>query len=747
MPRAMADATTADPALAASTRRLTTLFALTIGLGSFLLFLLEPMFARLVLPRLGGAPAVWNSALLFYQAALFVGYLWAHLLARLPVKRQLALHFALLAAAALTLPVAVKLPPSNWQSANPALWLPALFALSVGPVFVAVAAQAPLLQAWFARTGERPFFLYAASNAGSLGALIAYPLIVEPNLPTSVQTSGWSGLYLALAALTAIGGLVVMRAAPAAAVDLAPPAAPVPLRRRLRWAAMAAVPSGLLISTTSWLTTDVMSMPLFWVIPLALYLLSFIMAFGGSSTVLQPARFAPVLLILLGAPVFLVSGGVATIAAGAGLVLLFYIALALHAELAADAPEGAQATSFYLWLAGGGVIGGVLPALAGPVLFDWTWEHPILLVAAALLLPAKPVSPIIGRLWAGRLGRLLVWVLPLLALELGWWLGTTLSGPRDLPDFLPQAALLALVALLCVGRPLLFAWAILCLLAGLGGVRAFKLSQSDGARTRSFFGVYTVQERASRGTRELLHGTTLHGAQSMLQQYKTRPTTYYYPGSGLGRVMAAAPRLFAHPPRVGVVGLGTGTTACWRVPGEQWTYFEIDPAVVRIARDPKRFTYLSSCAPDVRIVLGDARLSVAEAPAGGFDVMALDAFSSDAIPVHLLTREAFASYRRALADDGLLLVHISNRFVALEPVVAAMAARDGWSGWISERGKPEPLYGTDDSGADWILLAKSPERARAVISSLPPGEWRPIAAPAGFRPWSDDFASILPIIK
>ncbi|MDT7934033.1 MAG: fused MFS/spermidine synthase [Sphingomonadaceae bacterium] len=744
---AMVDATPADAARAAAARRLRTLFAVTIGMGSFLLFLLEPMFARLVLPRLGGAPAVWNSALLFYQAALFVGYLWAHLLARLPVRRQLALHAGLLAAAALALPVAVTPPPSAWQSANPALWLPALFALSVGPLFVTVAAQAPLLQAWFARTGERPFFLYAASNAGSLAALIAYPLIVEPNVATSAQTAGWSGLYLALAALTAFGGLVVMRAAPAAAVDAALAPAAVPLRRRLRWAALAAVPSGLLISTTSWLTTDVMSMPLFWVIPLALYLLSFIIAFGGGAAVLQPARVAPVLLIVLGAPVFLVAGGAATIAAGAGLVLLFYIALALHTELAADAPEGGQATRFYLWLAGGGVIGGVLPALAGPVMFDWTWEHPILLLAAALLLPATPVSPLIGRLWTGRLQGLLTAALPLFSLALGWWLGTAVAGPGDLTERLPLAALLMLAALLAIGRPAMFAWAFLCLLAGLGGIHAVMLSRADGARTRSFFGVYTVQDRPSRGTRELLHGTTLHGAQSLLPQFKTRPTTYYYPGSGLGRVLAAAPRLFARPPRIGVVGLGTGTTACWRTPGEQWTYFEIDPAVVRIARDPKRFTYLSSCAPDARIVLGDARLRVAEVPRGGFDVMALDAFSSDAIPVHLLTHEAFAAYRGALADDGLLLVHISNRFVALEPVVAAMAARDGWSGWISERGKPGARFGTDDSGADWILLAKSHERARAVIDRLPPGEWRPIAAPARFRPWSDDFASILPIIK
>jgi len=729
----------------------TALYTLAIFTGSFLLFLVQPMFARLVLPNFGGAPAVWNSALLFYQAALFAGYLWAHLLSRLPARVQILGHLTLFAAAALTLPLAVHGMVPGFENVDPTLWIPVLFALSIGPVFLTVSAQAPLLQSWYARTGKAPWFLYAASNAGSFGALIAYPLLLEPNSTLSTQTLLWSLGYILLAFLTAGCGLAMLGregARTAAVTARTPPAPAIPLRRRLHWALLAAVPSGLLISSTNWLTTDIMAMPLFWVIPLALYLLTFVIAFGGGAAVLQPDRMAPVLLLLLGAAVFLALGGAATLVAAAGLVLFFFVALALHGQLAKDAPDPSQATIFYLWIAGGGVIGGSLPALLAPLVFDWPYEHPILLVASAALVAARPLHRRIGELWEMPIvGNFLRYGAPAICAVLAIAAGLRIDNRHFDQNLLPVIGVLIFFGVLAIGRRLHFAGHLALVLAALGGISAVRLSLEEGARDRSFFGVYTVRNNEAGGTRQLLHGTTLHGAQSLVPQLMTRPTTYYSPTSGVGRVMARLPLVFDRAERVGVIGLGTGTLACYRQPKQSWTFFEIDPLVVSIARDQKRFTYLSRCAPDAKVVLGDARLRLSEVPPGSLDVLAVDAFSSDSIPVHLLTREAFDVYARALAKDGLLLVHISNRFVQLEPVVASIAASSGWSAWVTDRRKADPVYGLHDAESSWVLLARQPGRAESVIGIMPPGEWRRANYPPGFRPWSDDYASIIPVIK
>ena len=719
------------PATAA--RRTRALFTATILTGSFLLFLIQPMFARMVLPALGGAPAVWNSALLFYQAALLGGYVYAHALARLAPGAQLAIHLGLFALAALTLPVAVAQVPETWRAANPAVWLIGLFALSIGPVFLAVAAQAPLMQAWFARTGQPPFFLYAASNAGSLAALLAYPLVVEPLIGLADQSWLWTAGYALLALGVAACGLATMRLAP-----LARPRSQTrtPWPRRLRWGALAAVPSGLLISTTAFLTTDVMAMPLLWVVPLALYLLTYIIAFAGGGGALDPARFAPIMLVSFGAYVFLAEGLFAMLVAVSGLVVFFYIALALHGELARTAPEPARLTEFYLWIAIGGVVGGSLPALVAPLAFDWVYEHPILLVAAALLLPAQPLLGRIERLWRGPAAPWLRYAMPAVSLGLALWAGRRLTGGAVDESAIPAVALLGLAAIVAIGRPVNFAIQFALMLLALGGLSTLRTS-ADGSRERSFFGVYTIKEGTR--ARHLMHGTTLHGAQSRSQPL--RPTTYYSAGSGVGRVLATA----SPSARVGVVGLGTGTLACYKRPGQAWTFFEIDPLVVDIAR--RRFSYLAGCASGAAIELGDARLRLAEGAPGRFDVLAVDAFSSDAIPLHLLTREAFAVYGRALAPDGLLLVHISNRFVDLEPVVAANVAAAGWAARLRDHRTARAATKTEDTTSDWVLIARDEPRLARALAAMPPREWEALDAPRAFEPWTDDHASVLGVIK
>ncbi len=723
-----------------------TLFIATIFLGSFLLFGVQPLIARLVLPRLGGAPAVWNTAMLFFQAALLLGYLYAHALTRFKARTQLGIHIALFAAAALTLPLGlanIGAPPLN---DDPVFWLLGLLAASIGPLFLVIAAQAPLMQSWYARTGGSPdpYFLYAASNAGSLLALLAYPTLVEPNLTLGTQSLLWSGGFALLALMTALCGRRLPAAPPPAISPMCVEVVEITWPTRLRWIALAAVPSGLLISTTTHLTTDITAMPLLWVLPLAIYLLTFIIAFAESAGpfAAHAAKIAPPLLLVLGSYAFLASGAVAFLMASADLVLLFYVALALHARLAASRPAPAQLTAFYLQVSLGGMIGGLFCALIAPLIFDWDYEHPILLVATALLLPARPLLARIPRpLWLLR-------GVGLLSIPLSLWIGERLvAGPGDTPATI-GLIVLAIAAIAAIGRPLHFAAQFALIMLSLGGWQAIDISTIPDARFRSFFGIYSIESQAPRAARELLHGTTLHGVQSLLPQLATQPMTYYAPGSGVGRAFAAAPKLFGPHARMAFVGLGTGTLACYARAGQSWTAFEIDPTIVRIARDPSLFSYVARCKPDLRIVMGDARLSLARQAPASFDMMALDAFSSDAIPLHLMTTQAFDAYARALAPNGVLLVHISNRHIDLEPVVAAIAARQGWTArvyhYAPER-VPMALYYTK---SDWIALTRSPAPMAALqAASGDPAGWTPLRRRPGLRAWTDDFSAVLPVFK
>lgn len=737
------------------------IFIAVVFLGSFLLFLIQPLFARLVLPVLGGSPSVWNTAMLFYQVALLVGYAYAHALQRLDFRVQAGIHLGVFAAAALTLPIGIRALGGADTGDGAAFWLLQLLALSIGPVFIAVSAQAPLMQAWFARSPDpraaSPFFLYAASNAGSLAGLLAYPFLLEPFTALPQQQALWSAAYLVLLGLVGLGAFAILKGGvrpPATLPDdtTGKVARPVTWRRRLHWVLLAAIPSGLMLSTTTHLTTDIMAMPLLWVLPLAAYLISFILAFSGiGPRATRIAVFlAPVALVGFGAAGLLTVGQGATFYGLASILLLLVAATALHGTLAADRPSAAGLTEYYLLMSLGGVIGGLFPALIAPQLFDWVYEHPILLLMAALLLPARPVSARIGQLWRGNgpVARGLRILVPPIALVLGWWLGASLTLV-DTPLLQVAAiALLGLLAALAIGRPILFTWILANLMLGLGGWQQIDISTIEKARQRSFFGIYTIENSYSTQTRRLLHGTTLHGAQSSDPARSRMPLTYYAPGSGVGRAMQAVPGLFGADARIGVVGLGTGSLACYATPTDDWTIFEIDPLMVELATDPRVFSFIAQCKPDVRIVVGDARLKLADEPAGRFDLLAVDAFSSDAIPLHLMTREAFETYRRVLSPDGVLLVHVSNRFLDLEPVVAAIAREMG----LSARAF---LYRPDEAGqaesynaSTWIVLTASEGlMVRFTEAAGNSGDWVPIATRDNVPAWTDGFASVLPVLK
>lgn len=707
--------------------------------GSFLLFLVQPMIARMALPRLGGAPAVWNSAMLVYQALLLVGYGYAHWLGRFRVRTQAALHLGLLALAALWLPIglgSMEVPPG----AQPALWVPWLLVAAIGPLFLAISAQAPLLQRWYAVAsgGRDPYALYAASNIGSFAGLLAYPLVVEPLLRLRSQSWLWTAGY-------ALVALLVFACASRLPQGDAPPAQPVStdapiLRDRPRWIALSLVPSGLMLATTTFLTTDIVAVPLLWVLPLGLYLLSFPVAFR-SSALLEDLleRCVPLVLLLFGATLVAGDQRLAYVNALIGLILLFAVSVACHARLYALRPAPERLTGFYLAMAVGGALGGVFAGLVAPVLFDWTYEYPLLILAAGLLIPQRALAAPFATLWSSP------WRVPValacslaVVLIVAAGLNEHLLGPMHVQLAFVAAAAIGLVT---IGARWPFAVALVGGLFLFGGYNAIQTSLS-GARTRSYFGVYTVSEKPHE--RRLAHGTTLHGVE-LKGARATHPTTYYQAGSGVGQAMQAAPALYGAGARIGVVGLGTGTLACYARPDQHWRFFEIDPAVVHIARDSGAFGFLRLCAPRATIAVGDARLRLGTLPTASLDLLALDAFSSDAVPMHLMTAEAFATYGRVLAPEGLLLVHISNRFLALGPVVAGAARTGGWQGLRLIHTPTTAERRDEGTVSDWIALSRSP-RVLALLKARSP-EWRPLVAEPGFDGWTDDHASLVPVLR
>lgn len=728
----------------AGTRLAHMVFVAAILSGSFLLFLVQPMVARMALPRLGGAPAVWNSAMLVYQALLLGGYAYAHWLGRVPPRAQAWIHLGVLALAALWLPIglaAMELP----ANAEPAIWVPWLFGASIGPLFFAIAAQAPLLQRWYsvATGGRDPYALYGASNVGSFGGLIAYPLLVEPLTTLKSQSLMWTAGYVLVAGLIAACALMLPARAPGEAH--VPHTSPPPgWRRVLHWVLLAFVPSGLMLATTTFLTTDIVAVPMLWVLPLGLYLLSFTVAFSARRSIAGLlAKFAPVTLLLFGATLIAGHQDYAYFNAFIGLALLFMVAVSLHARMYALRPAPDRLTGFYLAMSVGGVLGGIFSGLIAPIVFDWTYEYPLLILAAGWLMPQTFLFPTLARLWRGegqwlRIKVLLAVLIVAVTVILG------IDNPGNLLGPMHENwafAVIALVGLAAVGVRPAFVFALAGALFVFGGYRSIAMSL-DGSRTRSYFGVYTVNDLPNE--RRLAHGTTLHGIQ-LLGTFSRLPTTYYVPESGVGRAMLAAPEFYGAGARIGVVGLGSGTLACYALPEQHWRFYEIDPAVVRIARDSGKFTFLRECLPNPEIVIGDARLRLAEAPPSSLDLLALDAFSSDAVPMHLLTHEAFATYARVLAPKGLLLVHISNRFLALGPVVAAAARKGGWQAALLSY-RPTALDITHEAGAsDWIALSRDgPTLARLTAKG---GGWVPLQPRPGFAGWSDDYASILPVLR
>ena len=720
-----------------------TLFVATILTGSFLLFLVQPMVARMALPRLGGAPNVWNSAMLVYQALLLAGYGYAHLLSRYPVRKQATIHLALLVVAALTLPIAL-IPLDPPAPGSEVFWVPMLFALSIGPVFLLVSAQAPLMQRWYAASPDAgdPYALYAASNLGSFAGLIAYPLLAEPLLSLHAQSWSWTIGYGLLLILIMLAARARWQAG-AVHVEAQASSEKVSGKRIAQWLALSAVPSGLMLSTTTHLTTDIFAMPLLWVIPLGLYLLSFTLAFAERRNMAGMLMVtAPLLLLLTGGTAMTSSSTGSMSMVIAGVLLLFVLCVTLHARLYDLRPGAEHLTLFYFVMSVGGALGGLFCALIAPLAFDWAWEHPILVLAAALLLPL-PAALDWRRIPGLEPGMARLAQVTVFALAMGLcWLLWDARGVQTSDAYLQGLSVgVALCGYALSGSRLAFMGVLLPLMLVNGGVQTVKDSMA-GVRSRSYFGIYTVRDYAERNIRTLTHGTTLHGEQSLDPAARRLPLTYYGPGSGAGIAFSHAGELYGPGARLAVVGLGTGSLACYARPGEQLHYFEIDPTVLDYSRRGT-FSFIRDCAPQAKVTIGDARIELAKVAPASFDVLAVDAFSSDAIPLHLLTDEAFGVYMRALSPNGVLLVHISNRYIELQPVLAAAAKKRGLVALLRDDVPPSTGELTASS---WVLLALSKAPLDFLARKTPAMPLRPLTPPAA-QPWTDDHASILPYIR
>lgn len=673
------------------------LFTATIFLSASLLFFVQPLFAKIVLPQIGGAAAVWTTAMLFFQSMLIGGYLYAHLSTHwLPLRAQVALHGLLWAAALAFLPLGVDAAWRYDPAVPPALQTLSLFAAGVGLPFFVLSANAPLIQHWYGRSGgpssDDPYFLYGASNLGSLLALLAFPLAAEPLFGAAGISLGWSAGFVALGAFLLASGLSARSGGPVQAVQVRE-AASLSLGRIGLWLGLAFVPSSLMLAVTTKAATDMGSIPLFWVVPLALYLLTFVLTFTNRPVLGPRARLAG---FVVGLP-FL-----AALFAGAigghlsfplvSLMMLAFFAVSLfgHGLLYDRRPPGAQLTLFYVLLSVGGALGGFFNSILAPVLFNDHYEGAATVAVAALL----------------------VWVI---------------LRREAVTRSLVRATLSGLLLGLALGLPFWTAW---------GASRG-----TDLFRDRSFFGSHEVRDGGE--LRRYTNGTTLHGAQRLSDLDAPRPTplTYYHQSGPIAQVLTSSRGAQAR--RVGVVGLGTGSLACYRRPGQEWHFYEIDAMVDVVARDPNLFTFMSSCAGDAPTHLGDARLVLAEQSDLRFDVLILDAYSSDAVPVHLTTTEAMELYLDRLAPDGLLVYHISNRYYDLHLPLARSAAA---LGVVAQRQFHSPGEAAADEGATpshVVLVAKT---AAALGELAEDPRWSPLPSDGG-RPWTDDYANPFSILR
>ena len=677
------------------------LYAVTIFTSAFLLFLVQPVIAKQILPWFGGSATVWTTCLVFFQTVLLLGYAYADwTVRRLTTRSSLVLHSTLLAASIAVLPI---IPSAFWKPAgaeNPSWLILGMLTATIGLPYFLLSTTSPLVQAWFARRfpSRSPYRLFALSNLASMIALLGYPFLLEPWVVTRAQAWGWSAGYVAFVVLCIAAGYasrraphaIVRTAAATAAGSDAPHGAdhepPPTLARQGLWIALAATGSILLLAVSNHVTQNVAAVPLLWIVPLALYLLTFILCFDGTGWYRRDV-FLSMTAAALGVMAWTQADPSLThelaIQIGVFCVGLFLACMFCHGELVRLKPSPRYLTRFYLMISLGGAVGAVLVGIVAPLALPAYFELGGALALCALLL-----------LWQVRRDHAVFGILGLVSLFV-----TVGCGVWYLKEFY------------------------------------------DGVivSTRNFYGVLRVWQTGDgeTGKRSLIHGTILHGNQFLAPDLRREPTTYYTATSGIGRAIESR-HPSVEPIKVGVIGLGTGTIAAWGAKGDTYRFYDINPAVIEIAK--REFYYLSDSEATVETALGDARLVLEREAPQGFDVLAIDAFSSDAIPVHLITHEALGIYLRHMKPSGIVAFHVTNRFLDLVPVVEGLAhERDLWFAWISDSD-----YGPGGSSSEWVLLSADPaalEKPGIVDAATP------IVARRDWRLWTDDFNNLVQVLK
>jgi hypothetical protein len=728
-------------------------YATTLFLSAALMFLVQPMFGKMVLPLLGGSPAVWNTVVVFCQGILLLGYLYAHLTARwLGIRRQALLQCFVIFLPLLLLPIGIPEGQAPPAVDNPVPWLLALLTMALGLPFFVVATISPMLQKWFSSTDHPaagdPYFLYAASNTGSLMGLLGYPVLMEPYFKLQIQGWVWGVGYGLLIVLTLICAVTVLRS-PVSTAEIPPRAEPhsvrkeetrpPELRRRLGWVLGAFVPSSLMLSVTTYLSVHIAPVPLLWVIPLSIYLVTLILVFARKTLIAQgtmvrvfSAAIMPLIIVVIfqaTQPIWLM--------VGLHLVSFFVIAMVCHGAVAQDRPDPTHLTQFYLWISFGGVLGGAFNAIVAPMIFPTLTEYPLVLVFSVLLLAWNE----------GGIRRPYQWLDLTLPASLGVataaliYLFETLdvaAGP------LAQVGMFGIPAAVCYGfskRPLRFG-------LSLGALFLASSFYSGGQgiilhTERNFFGIHKVLLDREGGYHLLSHSGTLHGRQSLENSRLCEPLSYYHASGPLGQVFAAV-RERASLWRVGAIGLGAGSIASYQQPGQQWIFFELDPTVVKIASNSNYFTYLTDCSQNVRVIPGDARLSLSRQADHQFEMILLDAYSSDSIPIHLITREALQLYLDKLTEQGILVFHLSNQYLDLRSVVANLAHDAGLAYLLQDDvslSREERSLGKEFSR--WAILARHPETFGRLATDP---RWGRLEKTEG-QVWTDSYSSIFSVLN
>ncbi len=714
-------------------------YAATLILSAFLLFSMQLLFGKMLLPLLGGSPSMWNTAMVFFQALLLAGYAYAHATSqKLDIRTQAILHLAILLFAAIFLPFSLPESAGLAASGSPALWQLGIMTITVGAPFFIISASAPMIQRWFTGTGHpdaaNPYFLYAASNIGSMAALLSYPVVIEPLLSLHGQNVIWACGYVLLILLTAFCAFLVWKN-PAPKIQSERAVSPAPKSvTKLAWVALAFIPSSLMLGLTTYITTDVASAPLLWILPLTLYLSTFIIVFARREIISMDyavtvfTAFFMILVFMMSSTLF-ISNPIFFLVSQ---VVFFFSCLICHKKLADIRPSADHLTSFYMYMSLGGVLGGAFNAFVAPILFLVPLEYTAAL-CAVVIVRCVIVSNGKFSFTAENIFSELKSVTTLMAIAAGAVLYFSIVNDAN---SLRLLAGIVIVLTMNTMQKKPFSYAVFVSVMLLAMSPALQLFDPKTLKIeRNFFGIIRVVDTSH--TRQFMHGTTLHGAQPTKPEDRLNSITYYDPEGSYGNAFGL---VTGDQQKIGVIGLGIGSVACFTHPGRSFDFYEIDPDVAAVAENRDYFTYLSDCGSPYRIIIGDGRLKIAEAPDQSYDMIVVDAFSSDNVPVHIITTDALDIYGSKLKPEGFLFYHISNRHLNLEPVIKAIADSAGYHAVIKFSLSRTTPFNPDLHYASSVAAILTKDAA--LIATLKEGGWADLIAPAGYRPWTDDYANI-----